>query len=121
VLAYPSGMTMSSRALNLLSDLLRGRRSERGTRWRKLPAGRQALLVVAHLRKNEAYAKLACGFGIGTSTVYRYGMATGPIVASTSITVAGPPLADERTTTQALLQWHRATLMLDRLGPQSWR
>ena len=28
--------------------------------------------MVAHLRKNEAYAELACGFGIGTSTVYRY-------------------------------------------------
>ena len=66
MLSYPSGMTISSRALNLLSDLLRGRPSERGTRWRKLPAGRQALLVVAHLRKNEAYAELACGFGIGT-------------------------------------------------------
>lgn len=62
MLSYPSGMTMSSRALNLLADLLRGRRNERGTRWRKLPAGRQALLVLAHLRKNETYADLACGF-----------------------------------------------------------
>ena len=35
-------------------------------------AGRQALLVVAYLRKGETYADLACGFGIGTSTVYRY-------------------------------------------------
>jgi hypothetical protein len=29
------------------------------------------LLVVAYLRKGETYADLACGFGIGTSTVYR--------------------------------------------------
>lgn len=72
MLSYPSGMTMSSRALNLLADLLRGHRSARGTRWRKLPAGQQALLVVAHLRKNDTYAELACGFGVGTSTVYRY-------------------------------------------------
>jgi hypothetical protein len=36
MLSYPSGMTMSSHALNLLADLLRGRRTERGTRWRKL-------------------------------------------------------------------------------------
>jgi DDE superfamily endonuclease len=69
---YPSGMTMSSRALNLLADLLRGHRAERGTRWRKLPAGRQALLVLAHPRKNGTYAELACGFGVGTSTAYRY-------------------------------------------------
>ena len=34
--------------------------------------GRQALLVVAYLRKGETYADLACGFAIGTSTVYRY-------------------------------------------------
>ena len=72
MLSYPSGMTVSSRALNLLADLLRGHRAARGTRWRKLAAGRQALLVVAHLRKNDTYAELACGFGVGTSTVYRY-------------------------------------------------
>ena len=36
------------------------------------PAGQQALLTVAHLRKGETYADLACGFQIGTSTVYRY-------------------------------------------------
>ncbi|GAB3474295.1 hypothetical protein GCM10027521_02490 [Amycolatopsis cihanbeyliensis] len=72
MLSYPSGMTMSSRGLNVLADMLRGHRAERGTRRRKLPAGRQALLVVAHLRKNDTYAELACGFGVGTSTVYRY-------------------------------------------------
>jgi DDE superfamily endonuclease/Helix-turn-helix of DDE superfamily endonuclease len=72
VLSYPSSMSVSSRALNLLADALRQRRNERATRWRKLSAGRQALLVVAHLRKGETYTELACGFRIGTSTVYRY-------------------------------------------------
>src|SRR4051794_27342924 len=72
VLSYPSGMTVSTRALSMLADALRRRRRERATRWRKLSAGRQALLVVAHLRKGETYAELACGFRIGTSTVYRY-------------------------------------------------
>lgn len=28
--------------------------------------------MVAHLRKGETYADLACGFRVGTSTVYRY-------------------------------------------------
>jgi hypothetical protein len=65
-------MTVSTRALGMLADALRRRRRERATRWRKLSAGRQALLVVAHLRKGETYAELACGFRIGTSTVYRY-------------------------------------------------
>jgi hypothetical protein len=65
-------MTVSSRALNLLAQALRRRRLELGTRWRRLDAGRQALLVVAHLRKNETYADLATGFAVGVSTAYRY-------------------------------------------------
>ncbi|MYR89003.1 hypothetical protein GTY41_29840, partial [Streptomyces sp. SID685] len=45
---------------------------ERGTRWRRLPADRQALLVLAHLRGGHTYAQLAAGFGVGIATVYRY-------------------------------------------------
>src|SRR5689334_8394601 len=65
-------MTVSNRALIMLADLLRAHRTKLRTRWRRLDAGQQALLVVAHLRKGETYADLACGFRIGTSTVYRY-------------------------------------------------
>jgi hypothetical protein len=37
------------------------------------PRGRSAaLLVVAHLRNGETYPDLAGGFGIGTTTVFRY-------------------------------------------------
>ena len=72
MLSYPSGMTVSNRALIMLADLLRQHRSQLRTRWRRLDAGRQALLVAAHLRKGETYADLACGFRIGTTTVYRY-------------------------------------------------
>ena len=71
MLLYPSGMSVSTRALSTLSDVLRRHRRERATRWR-LSAGRQALLVIAYLRKGETYADLACGFRVGTSTVYRY-------------------------------------------------
>jgi hypothetical protein len=70
--SYPAGMTMSNRALIMLSDALRQRRTQRGTRWRRLRAGEQALLVIAHLRKGETYTDLALGFGIGTTTVFRY-------------------------------------------------
>jgi hypothetical protein len=72
VLSYPSAMSVSSRTLTTLADALRRHRTQRATRWRKLTAGRQALLVVAYLRKGETYADLAAGFEIGTSTVYRY-------------------------------------------------
>jgi transposase-like protein len=71
-LSYPSGMSVSTRAMTMLADLLRQRRTQLGTRWRRLNAGRQALLVLAYLRKGETYADLAGGFGIGTTTVYRY-------------------------------------------------
>ncbi len=70
--SYPAGMSVSNRSLIMLADALRQRRAEWGTKWRRLPAGRQALLVVAHLRKGETYADLARGFAIGTTTVYRY-------------------------------------------------
>ncbi len=72
VLVYPSGIDLSSSALRFLSGLLRARRLERGIRWRRLPADRQALRVLAHLRCGHTYAQLAAGFGIGIATVYRY-------------------------------------------------
>src|SRR4051794_9868534 len=65
-------MTVSNRALNMLADALRHRRRTIGTRWRRLEAGQQALLVVAHLRRGETYPDLVSGFGIGTTTVFRY-------------------------------------------------
>jgi hypothetical protein len=70
--SYPAGVTVSNHALLTLSDALRHRRAQVGTRWRRLTVGEQALLVVAHLRKGETYADLAAGFGIGTTTVFRY-------------------------------------------------
>jgi len=72
VLSYPSAMTVSARVRTTVTDLLRRHRTVRATRWRKLPAGRQALLGVAYLRKGETHTDLAGGFGIGTSTVYRH-------------------------------------------------
>jgi hypothetical protein len=70
--SYPAGITVSNQALITVSDALRHRRAVVGTRWRRLSAGRQALLVMAHLRRGETYADLAVGFGVGTTTVFRY-------------------------------------------------
>jgi hypothetical protein len=70
--SYPAGFTVSNHALTTLADALRQRRRQVGTRWRRLTVGRQALLVTAHLRKGETYTDLAVGFGIGTTTVFRY-------------------------------------------------
>jgi hypothetical protein len=72
MLVYPSGVDVSSSALRFLAARLREHRRALGTRWRRLSAGRQALLALAHLRNGQPYAQLAAGFGIGTTTVYRY-------------------------------------------------
>ncbi|WP_030338534.1 IS5/IS1182 family transposase [Streptomyces sp. NRRL S-1022] len=72
MLVYPSGIDLSTSTLCYLSNLLTARRRERGTRWRRLTAHRQALLVLAHLRCGHTYAQLAFGFGIGLATVYQY-------------------------------------------------
>jgi hypothetical protein len=72
VLVYPSSMPVSNRAMQTLADALRQRRAAMGSRWRRLSAGEQALLVLAHLNKGETYTALAGGFGVGTTTVFRY-------------------------------------------------
>jgi DNA-directed RNA polymerase specialized sigma24 family protein len=72
MLVHSSGVDVSSSALPLLAARLREHRRALGNRWRRLSAGRQALLALAHLRNGQSYAQLAAGFGIGTTTVYRY-------------------------------------------------
>ncbi|MEW5655238.1 transposase family protein [Streptomyces cinereoruber] len=72
MLVYRCGIDLSSSTLRFLAGHLRSRHRRQGTRWRRLPPGRQALLVLAHLRMGDTYAQLAAGFGIGTATAYRY-------------------------------------------------
>ncbi|MEU2549861.1 transposase family protein [Streptomyces roseolus] len=72
MLACPSSIDPSSRTLRYPSAQLHARRREVGTRWRRLPTDRQALLALAHLRCGDAHAQLAAGFRIGIATVCRY-------------------------------------------------
>lgn len=72
MLVYPSGLDLSSSHLRFLARHLAAHRRAIGSRWRRLSAGRQALLVLAHLRNGHPYAQLAAGFGVGTTTAYRY-------------------------------------------------
>jgi hypothetical protein len=72
MLVYPSGVDVSSSALRFLSTRLRQHRRVIGSHWRRLSAGRQALLTLAHLRVGHTYAQLAAGFGVGITTAYRY-------------------------------------------------
>jgi hypothetical protein len=72
VLVYPSGLDLPSSHLRFLTARIREHRRAIGSRWRRLSGGRQALLALAHLRNGHPYAQLAAGFGIGTTTAYRY-------------------------------------------------
>jgi hypothetical protein len=72
MLSYPSAITLSTRTLNWLAELIRAHRAVARSRWRRLDAAGQALLVLAHLRNGDTYARLAAGFGIGTTTAWRY-------------------------------------------------
>lgn len=72
MLVHPPDVDVSSSALRFLTQQLRRHRRAIGSRWRRLSAGRQALLTLAHLRMGHTYTQLAAGFGIGTTTAYRY-------------------------------------------------
>lgn len=72
MLVHPSSIDLSTRTLRFLAGQLTARRRDIGTRWRRLPVARQALLALAHLRCGDTYVQLAAGFGIGIANVYRY-------------------------------------------------
>jgi transposase len=99
LLTYPATIPLSTRTLTHLADRLRLHRTERGTRWRRLDPGRQALLVLAHLRNGDTYTRLAAGFGIGVATVYRYIREALDLLATTA------PTLDQVTYRASRLLW----------------
>ena len=72
MLFYRAALPLSSRTLTYVAGIIRRHRASIGSCWRKLNPGRQALLVLAYLRKGETFAELAAGFGVGTATAWRY-------------------------------------------------
>ncbi|MFD4032452.1 transposase family protein [Streptomyces sp. NPDC058637] len=63
---------MSKRTLDLVGDLIRRERNRLGTRWRKAPAGTQAVIVLAVLRHDHRLADMAGGNQVSASTVRRW-------------------------------------------------
>jgi hypothetical protein len=88
VLTYPATIPLSRRSLTHLADLLRAHRARRGTRYRRLSAGRQALLVLAHLRNGDTPARLAAGFAVSPTTAWRYIREAVDLLAATAPTLA---------------------------------
>lgn len=113
MLVYPSGVDVSSSALRFLSARLRRHRREIGSRWRRLNAGQQALLTLAHLRNGHLYAQLAAGFGIGTITAYRYITEAVEVLASLAPTLAD---AVRTASTKAFVLLDGTLLPIDRIA-----
>jgi hypothetical protein len=72
MLFYRAALPLSCKTLNYAAGIIRRHRKSIGSRWRKLNPGRQALLVLAYLRKGETFAELAAGFAVGITTAWRY-------------------------------------------------
>ncbi|ETK33066.1 transposase IS493 [Microbispora sp. ATCC PTA-5024] len=87
LLSYPAAIPLSNRTLVRLADLIRAHRAERRSRWRRLNPGQQALLVLAHLRNGDTYARLAAGFAIGTTTAWRYVRESVDLLAALAVDV----------------------------------
>ncbi len=113
MLVYPSGIDVSSSALRFLAQELRRHRRAIGSRWRRLNTGRQALLTLAHLRMGHTYAQLAAGFGVGTTTAYRYVTEAVDLLAALAPTLAD---AVRTASTKAYLLLDGTLLPIDRIA-----
>jgi len=71
-LACQCALPLSRQTLTFVADLLRAHLKKIGSRWRKLPPGKIALIVLATLRHDHRLADMAGGNGISASTIHRW-------------------------------------------------
>jgi hypothetical protein len=71
-LACQCALPLSRQRLTFVADLLRGHLKKIGSRWRKLPPGKIALIVLATLRHDHRIAGMAGGNGVSASTIHRW-------------------------------------------------
>src|SRR5271166_6409796 len=82
MLFYRAALPLSRKTLTFVSGIIRRHQISIGSPWRKLNSGQQALLVLVYLRKGETFAEVAAGFGVGTSTAWRYVNETAALLAA---------------------------------------
>ena len=70
-LVYQCALPLSRQTLTFLA-VLRGHLKKIGSRWRKLPPGKIALIVLAALRHDHRLADLAGGNAVSASTISRW-------------------------------------------------
>jgi hypothetical protein len=71
-LVYQCALPLSRQTLTFTADLLRAHLKKIGSRWRKLPPGKIALIVLATLRHDHRLADMAGGNGVSASTIDRW-------------------------------------------------
>jgi hypothetical protein len=71
-LVYQCALPLSRQTLTFIADLLRAHLKKIGSRWRKLPPGKIALIVLATLRHDHRLADMAGGNGVSASTISRW-------------------------------------------------
>ncbi|CAL9329123.1 transposase family protein [Streptomyces sp. enrichment culture] len=69
---YQVRLPLSKRTISLVADLIRRRRNQMRSPWRKAEPGRQAVIVLAVLRHDQRLADMAGGNGVEESTVRRW-------------------------------------------------
>jgi DDE superfamily endonuclease/Helix-turn-helix of DDE superfamily endonuclease len=115
MLFYPAALPLSRQTLDYTAGIIRRRRRQIGSPWRKLSAGRQALLVLAYLRKGDTFAELAAGFGVGTATAWRYVTETVALLAARSPKLR-QALRDARKAGHAYLVLDGTLIPIDRVA-----
>jgi hypothetical protein len=71
-LVYQCRLSLSTSTVNHLADLLRGHLKAIRSRWRILPPGKIAVIVLAVLRHDQRLADMAGGNDVSESTVRRW-------------------------------------------------
>jgi hypothetical protein len=71
-LVYQCALPLSRQTLTFVADLLRAHLKKIGSRWRKLPPGKIALIVLATLRHDHRLADMAGGNGVSASAIDRW-------------------------------------------------
>ncbi|MGW3658144.1 MFS transporter [Streptomyces sp. NPDC005151] len=69
---YQVRLPLSKRTIDLVADLIRQRRNQMRSPWRKAEPGKQAVIVLAVLRHDQRLADMADGNQVGESTVRRW-------------------------------------------------
>jgi DDE superfamily endonuclease/Helix-turn-helix of DDE superfamily endonuclease len=115
MLFYRAALPLSAQTLSYVAGVIRRHRRQIGSCWRKLNPGRQALLVLAHLRNGQTFAGLAAGFGVGTATAWRYARETITLLAGRAPRLRGA-LAAARKAGHAFVVIDGTLIPIDRVA-----